>query len=84
MGGYSSEFEISLKSGAVVYENISKEKYNTCKVHISKEKWVVVDDNNNEFPINKNDFSTEINGNKINFDCVLMLFMGILAKTVLF
>ena len=76
MGGYSSEFEISLKSGAVVYENISKEKYNTCKVHISKEKWVVVDDNNNEFPINKNDFSTEINGNKINFDCVFNAIHG--------
>ena len=34
MGGYSSEVEISLKSGAVVYQHLSKEKYTTYKIHI--------------------------------------------------
>lgn len=76
MGGYSSEVEISLKSGQVVYQNISKEKYNTYKVHILKEKWVIVNDNENEFPINKHDFSAEINGKKINFDCVFNAIHG--------
>ncbi|MFA5299040.1 MAG: D-alanine--D-alanine ligase [Lutibacter sp.] len=76
MGGYSSEVEISLKSGEVVYQNISKEKYNTYKVHILKEKWVLVDDNKNEFPINKHDFSAEINGEKVNFDCIFNAIHG--------
>jgi len=76
MGGYSSEVEISLKSGAVVYKNISKEKYNTYNVHILKNKWVLVDDNNKEFPINKHDFSTEINGEKLVFDCVFNAIHG--------
>ena len=76
MGGYSSEVEISLKSGQVVYQNISKEKYNTYKIHILKEKWVLVDDDENEFPINKHDFSTEINGKKINFDCIFNAIHG--------
>ncbi|WP_299527016.1 D-alanine--D-alanine ligase [uncultured Lutibacter sp.] len=76
MGGYSSEVDISLKSGAVVYKNISKEKYNTYKVHILKNKWVLVDDNNKEFPINKNDFTAEINGDKIIFDCVFNAIHG--------
>jgi D-alanine-D-alanine ligase len=76
MGGYSSEVEISIKSGQVVYQNISKEKYNTYKIHILKEKWVLVDDNDNEFPINKHDFSTEINEKKINFDCVFNAIHG--------
>ncbi|MDO9039546.1 MAG: D-alanine--D-alanine ligase [Lutibacter sp.] len=76
MGGYSSEVEISLKSGEVVYQNISKEKYNTYKIHILKEKWVLVDDDGNEFPINKHDFSTQINGEKINFDCVFNAIHG--------
>ncbi len=67
MGGYSSEVDISLKSGSVVYTNISKEIYNTYNVHILKDKWVLVDDNNKEFPINKHDFSAEINGEKNNF-----------------
>jgi len=76
MGGYSSEVEISLKSGQVVYQNVSKQKYNTYKVHILKDKWVLVDDFENEFPINKHDFSTEINGEKINFDCVFNAIHG--------
>jgi D-alanine-D-alanine ligase len=76
MGGYSSEVEISLKSGQVVYQNISKEIYNTFKVHILKDKWVLVDDFENEFPINKHDFSAEIKGKKINFDCVFNAIHG--------
>lgn len=76
MGGYSSEVEISLQSGQVVYENISKEKYNTYKVHILKEKWVLVDDDENEYPMNKHDFSVEIKGKKINFDCVFNAIHG--------
>jgi D-alanine-D-alanine ligase len=76
MGGYSSEVEISLKSGQVVYQNISKEKFNTFKVHILEDKWVLVDDFENEFPINKHDFSTEIKGKKINFDCVFNAIHG--------
>ncbi len=76
MGGYSSEVEISLKSGAVVYQNISKETYNTYKVHILKNKWVVVDDSNLEYPINKHDFSVIIDNEKIKFDCVFNAIHG--------
>ena len=43
MGGYSSEVEISLKSGAVVYKHLNKEKYTAHKIHILNDKWVLVD-----------------------------------------
>jgi D-alanine-D-alanine ligase len=76
MGGYSSEADISFKSGEVVYQHISKEEYNTYKVHILKNKWVLVDDNNQEHPINKHDFSATINQKKINFDCVFNAIHG--------
>lgn len=76
MGGYSSEVDISIKSGNVVYQNISKEIYNTYKVHILKNKWVLVDDNNIEYPINRHDFSVEINGEKIVFDVVFNAIHG--------
>jgi len=76
MGGYSSEANISLKSGEVVYKNISKEKYNIFKVYILKNKWVVVTDNLNEYAINKHDFSANIHGKKINFDCVFNAIHG--------
>lgn len=76
MGGYSAEAEISLKSGAVVYQNISKDLYNTYQVHILKNKWILVDDNKQEYAINKHDFSTEINSKKIVFDCVFNAIHG--------
>jgi len=76
MGGYSSEVDISIKSGNIVYQNISKEIYNTYKVHILKNKWVLVDNDLTEYPINKHDFSSEINGKKINFDVVFNAIHG--------
>jgi D-alanine-D-alanine ligase len=76
MGGYSSEVEISLKSGNVVYDNISKKIYNTYKVHILKNKWVLVDDSNLEYPINKHDFSAKVNGKKLKFDCIFNAIHG--------
>jgi D-alanine-D-alanine ligase len=76
MGGYSSEYKISLISGNVVYNNLDKSKYNGFRIHIFKEKWVFVDDADVEYPIDKNDFSTTVNGNKISFDCVFNAIHG--------
>ncbi|WP_435654522.1 D-alanine--D-alanine ligase [Cellulophaga baltica] len=76
MGGYSSEYQISLKSGSVVYKYTDKEKFNLFSIHIFKEKWVYVNDNNEEFPVNKHDFSIEINHQKITFDCVFNAIHG--------
>lgn len=76
MGGYSREYKISLISGNVVYQSLDKTKYNCFRIHIFKEKWVYVDDAETEFPIDKNDFSTTVNGNKINFDCVFNAIHG--------
>ncbi|MBR9844691.1 MAG: D-alanine--D-alanine ligase [Algicola sp.] len=76
MGGYSSEYEISLKSGQVVYEALYKKKYNAYRIHIFKDKWVFVNDFNEEFPMDKNDFSVRVNETKINFDCVFNAIHG--------
>ena len=76
MGGYSSEYKISLISGNVVYQFLDKTKYNAFQIHILKEKWVYVDDNNDEFQIDKNDFSVTVSGNKITFDCVFNAIHG--------
>lgn len=76
MGGYSSEYEISLKSGAVVFETLDRSKYNPYAIHIFKNKWVYVDDNAKETPVNKDDFSVTINNKKITFDCVFNAIHG--------
>ncbi|WP_108112863.1 D-alanine--D-alanine ligase [Kordia periserrulae] len=76
MGGYSSEYAISLKTGNVVYKHLNKELYNVFKVHIFLEKWVCMTDFGEEFPIDKNDFSVTINAVKITFDCVFNAIHG--------
>ncbi|MGB5462328.1 MAG: D-alanine--D-alanine ligase [Aureibaculum sp.] len=76
MGGYSSEFEISLKSGEVVYQHLNRDIYSPYRVHILKEKWVLLDKHNTEYPINKDYFSANINGDKLQFDCVFNAIHG--------
>ncbi|GAA3637786.1 D-alanine--D-alanine ligase [Flavivirga jejuensis] len=76
MGGFSSEYEISLKSGNVVYETLDTSKYNGYRIHIFKDKWVYVDANNAEFPVNKSDFSVRVANRVITFDCVFNAIHG--------
>ena len=76
MGGYSSEAKISLKSGEVVYQHLNSQLYNPYRVHILKDKWVVVNDNGLEYPINKADFSAIINDQHLVFDCVFNAIHG--------
>ncbi|WP_074940078.1 D-alanine--D-alanine ligase [Algibacter lectus] len=76
MGGYSSEYKISLTSGNVVFESLDKTKYNAFRIHIFKDKWVYVDTNNDEYPVDKNDFSVTVNGSKTTFDCVFNAIHG--------
>ncbi|WP_405562206.1 D-alanine--D-alanine ligase [Polaribacter sp. Asnod6-C07] len=76
MGGYSSEVNISLVSGNVVYKHLDKEKYNAFRVHILKDKWVALDDNDKEYKINKNDFSFVLANETITFSCVFNAIHG--------
>ncbi len=76
MGGYSSEYEISVKSGNVVYQNLDREKYNPYRILILKDRWVYIDDANQEHPVNKHDFTITVNHKKIVFDCVFNAIHG--------
>ncbi len=76
MGGFSSEYEISLKSGNVVYETLDKNKYKPYRIHVFKSKWVYVDDEDQEFPLNRHDFSLELEGRRITFDCIFNAIHG--------
>lgn len=76
MGGYSSEYKISLISGNVVYQNLDSSVYKGHRVHILPDKWVYVDDSEKEYPIDKNDFSVTVNSQKIKFDVVFNAIHG--------
>lgn len=76
MGGYSSEYKISLSSGNVVYQNLEASNYNIYRIHILKDKWVYVSTDNTEYPIDKSDFSVVIEDKKITFDVVFNAIHG--------
>lgn len=76
MGGYSSEYQISIKSGNVVYKSLDRSKYHPYRVHILKEKWVMVDDDENEYPVNRHDFWVDHDGHKVTFDVVFNAIHG--------
>ena len=76
MGGYSSEFEISLKSGNVVCEFIDAEKYHIYPIHVLKEGWDYNAPNGNKYPINRTDFSFSDGTNVIKPDVVFNTIHG--------
>ncbi|MCF4102451.1 D-alanine--D-alanine ligase [Gillisia sp. M10.2A] len=76
MGGYSSEFRISINSGNVVYKNLDRSLYEPYRVHIMRNEWFVVTDNDTPYPINKSNFTVKINDKTIVFDCVFNTIHG--------
>lgn len=76
MGGYSSEYRISINSGNVVYKNLDRSIYEPYRVHIMQNEWFVVADDDTPYPINKSDFTVKIKDRKIQFDCVFNTIHG--------
>ncbi len=74
-GGYSGEYEISIRSAGQIAQNIDTNKYNVYTIVIEKSSWYYsVEDKHIE--IDKNDFSLTLNGEKINFDGALIIVHG--------
>lgn len=76
MGGYSSEYPISLKSGKVVYSYLDPGKYNRYRILIAPDRWVYIDDQEGEHPVNRHDFSVTIGKEKHTFHCVFNAIHG--------
>jgi len=76
MGGYSSEYDISMKSGQVVFDNLEGELFNCFKIVIRKDKWICLDDSEKEFDIFKDDFSVQFENKRVNFDVAFIVVHG--------
>tara|TARA_B100000482_G_scaffold189972_1_gene172356 strand:- start:1106 stop:2071 length:966 start_codon:yes stop_codon:yes gene_type:complete len=78
MGGYSSEYNISLKSGEVVYNTLIKEDdINLFKVIISEKEWKCIDSKNLLLEIKKDSFQFIRNNELISVDLVFNTVHGI-------
>lgn len=75
-GGYSGESVISYKSAKTIYTHLNKSKYNVFVIDITKEGWTYEDANGYKQPVNKNDFTITVDGNKIVFDCIFIGMHG--------
>ena len=76
MGGFSSEKEISLKSGEVIYQNINRSKYTPFKIIVNKENWVYLNSENEESNVNLEDFSIISNNSKIKLEIAFIIIHG--------
>lgn len=74
-GGYSSEYAISLESAKEVMGALNPDKYASTLVKISQEGWQAVTEDGT-YPINKNDFSYQMNGSPVYFDGVFNSIHG--------
>jgi len=73
-GGFSSEFEISIKSATTILNNFPKE-YNPFLIEVRQEKWVAVYEGN-QYEINPWDLSFTHYDNKIRIDAALIYIHG--------
>lgn len=77
MGGYSDEYVVSLKSGQLIYDSLDRDLYTVYKVVILKDEWCFIDDNGDKNPINKADFSVDLeSGYKVKFDVCFNIIHG--------
>lgn len=76
-GGDQSEVVVSLKSAQGIYSFIDKEQYNVYVVIVQDNSWRVHLPDGQELPIDKNDFSFILCGNKVTFDCAYITIHGI-------
>jgi D-alanine-D-alanine ligase len=75
-GGYSGESVISYKSAITIENNIDKSKYTSYTIDITPGGWFHLLKNGKKVEIDRNDFSLTIEGNKVNFDAVLIGIHG--------
>ncbi len=76
MGGFSSEYDISLKSGEVVYKWLDKDQYRPFRIVIQRDQWFLKDDEAGEVPVNRHDFTVALKGETLKFDCVFNAIHG--------
>ena len=75
-GGFSGEAVISYKSATTIDRNLDREKFNVYKIDINPRGWFYELEDGKKTEIDKNDFSLQLNGQKIRFDAVFIGMHG--------
>jgi D-alanine-D-alanine ligase len=75
-GGYSGEAEVSYKSAVTMEAEVDKDRYDVYRIDITPTAWFHTTAGGEKISIDKNDFSLQIDGQKIRFDAVLIGIHG--------
>ncbi|NQU51967.1 MAG: D-alanine--D-alanine ligase [Bacteroidetes bacterium] len=75
-GGDSSEFVISVKSGANVFNAVDTLKFNPWLIQMKGKEWAVFQNDKKVAEIDKSDFSFQLNGEKISFSFAYITIHG--------
>ncbi|NCX96969.1 MAG: D-alanine--D-alanine ligase, partial [Chitinophagia bacterium] len=74
-GGYSGEYDISLKTAVTLEKNLDPEKYAVYKIIVTKAAWYYMHDGT-AINVDKNDFSLPLPTGKVNFDIAFIAIHG--------
>lgn len=75
-GGFSGEAVISYKSAITIDQNLDREKFNVYKIDINPKGWFYELIDGRIVEIDKNDFTLQIDNQKIKFDAVFIGMHG--------
>ncbi len=75
-GGDSSEYQISVNSANTVLKHLNRKKYNPFIVLIRGKEWMLQLDKSEKVRIDKNDFSSLVDGKKLHFDVIFNAIHG--------
>ncbi len=75
-GGFSGEAVISYRSAATIYNHLDKNKFEVYKIDVNPEGWFYEDASGIKTPVDKNDFTINRDGKKIQFDAVFIGMHG--------
>ena len=75
-GGDTSEFHVSLRSAQGIYSFIDKEKYTLYIVEMHGLDWHVQLPDGAKAPVDRNDFSFVLDGEKVTFDFAYITIHG--------
>lgn len=75
-GGTSGEWVVSVKSAATILQHLDTEKYEVYKIMLTDQNWFYEPADGVKIEVDKNDFSLQINGQKIRFAGVFIAIHG--------
>ena len=75
-GGDTSEYHVSLRSAQGIYSFLDKERYTPSVVEMQGTRWEVQLPGGSKAPVDRNDFSFVLDGQKVRFDYAYITIHG--------